>query len=90
MSGIGQQRIDRPAFGSRIELVDALRRRKIGLDRLDLGAERLEFLGRVVDGGTVGGDQQIEAVPGAELRKFIADAGRGTGDDGKAALQFLA
>ena len=83
MAGIGEKRIDRPAFGSRIELVDALRRGKVDLDRLDRGAERLEFLGCVVDGGPVGGDQQIVAVLGAELGKFISDAGRGSGDDGE-------
>ena len=83
-AGIGQQRIDRPAAGGGIELVDAFRRREIGLHRIDLPRRSSAQPGsRLLDLRLVGGDQQVEAVLARILGEFEADAGGSAGDDGK-------
>ena len=81
MAGIGKKRPDRPALRRGVELVDPLERREVGLDGLHLRAEGAKLLGRLVDLGLVGGDEKVEAVPGAFLGELVADAGRGAGDD---------
>jgi hypothetical protein len=83
VAGIGEQRVDGPAVGRRVKLVDPLERREVGLDGLHLRAEGAKLLGRLMDLGLVGGDEKVEAVPGAFLGELVADAGRGSGDDRK-------
>ena len=83
VAGIGQERVHRPSPSGGVELVDALECRKVGLDRLGLDAERAELLRRLGDLRLVSSNEQIEAVLGADLGEFVADAGRSAGHDGK-------
>ncbi len=72
---VGEQRVNRAAFNRRAQLIDALQRGEVGFDRLDLRAEPAEGLRRFFV-RPVGGDHEVEAVLGAQLRKLVADAAR--------------
>jgi hypothetical protein len=85
-AGIGQQRFDRASSGGGIQRVNALNRGEIGLDSVHACAERTQFARRIIDGGFIRDDEQIEAVVRTLPRKFVADAARGAGNDGETAL----
>jgi hypothetical protein len=63
------------------QAVDTVGGREIDLDGFDLSAELLELAGGLDQLGLVSGDRQIDAMTGALLRQFVADSGRGVGDD---------
>jgi hypothetical protein len=81
VAGIGEQGVDRAALRRRVKLVHPLEGREVRRDGVHLRAEGAKLGGRFVDLRLVGGDREIEAVAGAFLGEFVADAGRGAGDD---------
>jgi len=81
VAGIRQKRIHPASSRGCVELVDAVKRREVGLDRLRLHAERAKLLRGLRDLRLVGRDDEVEAVLGANFGELIADAGGGAGDD---------
>jgi hypothetical protein len=73
---VGEQRLHRSAVGGGVEFVHAVKRGEIGLDGLDRCTEGTELLSGSLDGGLIGGDQQIESLFGAAFGQFVADASR--------------
>ena len=70
MAGIGQQGIDRPLSDGLDQLVHALLGGKVRRDRHGLRPEVAKDLRRLRDLGAISGDDEIEAVPGAQLREL--------------------
>ena len=64
-----------------IELVDAVDLGEVGLQSIDLGAQRFEILGRGLYLRLIGDHHKIKAVLGATFGQLVADAGRGPGYD---------
>ena len=81
--GIGQQRFDRPFADQCIELVDAFDLGEVGLQGIDLGAQRFEILAGLLYLRLIGDDHEVEAFLCAAFGQFVADAGRGPGYDGE-------
>ena len=86
-SGIGEEQINRPLGEGIAEPVDAFDGGKVRLDRVSLDANRAEIGRGLMDRRFVGGNDKVEAVPGALHPKFIADAGGSAGDDGQRTQQ---
>src|SRR5205085_8836348 len=59
LAGVGEKRLDRAAARRVDELVDAVAAGEIDLERLDLDTEPAQVLGRLLDLGAVGGDEQV-------------------------------
>lgn len=86
-AGIGEQDLDRSAQPLRdaVELVDTIGAREVGFDRFDCRAEAAQFTRRLLDPRLVCGDDEVEAVLRAAFGEFVADAGRGAGDESQGA-----
>ncbi len=80
---VGDQQVDRPAGDRQHQLVDAERGRQVGLDGIDVGAQRAQRRSRFLERPLVGGDDQVMAVLRGQPGELAADAGRGAGDDGE-------
>ena len=83
VAGVGEKRLDGPSADGGIEAVHTLQGREVGLHRLHPGAQGAKVPRGIVDFRLVGGDDEIEAVLGADTGEFVADAGGGAGNDGE-------
>ena len=81
MSRIGQERIDWPTRCRSPEPIDAIRRRDIGFNHGDAGAQTTETVSGGLDLRSIGGHQQIEAFLRTNRGQFESDARRGPCDD---------
>jgi hypothetical protein len=85
-ASVRKQGIDRTPLCRRIQPVDAIGGRQVGLHRIDFSAMATKLPGRGLDGGFVGRDQEVKTCAGAASGEFQTDAGGGTGDDGKLSI----
>jgi len=84
MTRVGQERVNRPAAGAGQQLGNARLSRQIDLDGVDRHRPfPSKGLGGVLNFRPVGGDQQIEALAGADAGQLVTDPGRGSRNNGK-------
>ena len=80
VAGIGEQDIGRAIAQRRHEGLEAIAGREIGFDRLDTCGTALPRGGFGRAKITVGGEDQVAAIAGRQLRELKTDAARSTGD----------
>src|SRR5204863_6611253 len=85
---IGKQRCYRPAADFFIELVDALGRGKVRLDRIHCSTFAPKLIRRAFELRFIGGNQQIKFVLGALPGELKPNSRGGARDDGKFALRL--
>ena len=82
-AGIGAKQVDGAVARRRQQLVNAVQRGEVGLDRSDVAAMAAQIVGGGVDQRFVRDDEKVIAFPRRDMRQFKADAGRCAGDDRK-------